>query len=221
MKPVTNGEAKKLKPHGTFIFTDEPSHFSSLLPAVFVTEKDFFNFKITPECTDGKLTHQWAVAYSVNGTEKKQTLNEYPPAEIPCKKWHDAKSWHDPEIFFGADEQPPFARDNKNCLRGWRPMEVNPNRTEDIAYTQLMTDFFHFYVMPYTKKKRPYYYCNAGVQKMEFTRVGACFKELDSTVRIDGKKYGKGKRAARAWGQVDYTCFGENNKQSICKLFSF
>ena len=54
MKPVTNGEAKKLKPHGTFIFTDEPSHFSSLLPAVFVTEKDFFNFKITPECTDGK-----------------------------------------------------------------------------------------------------------------------------------------------------------------------
>ena len=100
-------------------------------------------------------------------------------------------------------------------------MEVSYNRKEDIAYTQLMTDFFHFVVMPYTQRKRPFYYCKAGVQKMDFSRMGACFKELNSTVRIDGKKYGKGERAARAWGQVDYTCYGENNKQIMCKLSVF
>jgi hypothetical protein len=100
-------------------------------------------------------------------------------------------------------------------------MEVNPSRTEDIAYEQLMTDFFHFVVMPYTKRKRPFYYCKIGVQELEFSRIGACFKELSSTVRIDGKKYGKGKRAARAWGQVDYTCYGENNRQTIWKFIKF
>jgi hypothetical protein len=213
MKPVTDAQAKKLRPRGTFMFTDEPSRFSTLLPAVIVTEKDYFNAKIKPECTNGKDQHQWAVSYSVNGTAIKQTLTESPPATFPCKKWHDAEKWYNPKVFYG-DEQPSW-RDNKLCLRGWRPLEIGPNRTEDVAYEQLMTDFFHSVVMPYTKKKRPFYYCNAGVQKLQFTRIGACIKELMATVRINGKKYGKGKRAARAWGQVDYTCYGENNKQSL------
>lgn len=222
MKPVTKSQAKKLKKHGTFMFTDEPSKFSPLLPQKLVTEREFFNYKIKPECTDGKFHNQWAISYSVNDTNIKQTLNEYPPAAIPCKKWHDATKWHKPEIFYGPDE-PNFARHitariNKNCSRGWRPMKVTPTRTEDVAYEQLMMDLFQSVVMPYTKRKRPFYYCNAGVQHMEFTRIGACFKELATTVRIDGKKYGRGKRAARAWGQVDYTCYGENNLQSLCKF---
>lgn len=97
-------------------------------------------------------------------------------------------------------------------------MKVTPTRTEDIPYEQLMTGLFADVVMPFTKRKRPYYYCNAGVQSMKFTRSGACFKKFASTVRIDGKKYGRGKRGARLWGQVDYTCYGEKNVQTLCKF---
>jgi hypothetical protein len=225
MKPVTKSQAAKLKKRGREMFTDDPSQFSPLLPQKLVTEKDFFKFKITSECTDGKYNNQWAISYSANNTNIKQTLTEYPPAATPCKKWHQATKWHKPEIFYGLN-QPRFAkhmetRINRNCSRGWRPMKVTPTRTEDVAYEQLMMDLFQYVVMPFTKRKRPFYYCNAGVQKMEFSRIGACFKELASTVRIDGKKYGRGKRAARAWGQVDYTCYGENNVQTICKFFFF
>jgi hypothetical protein len=86
MKPVTKSQAKKLRPHGTFMFTDDPSKFSPLLPAKLITEKEFFNFKIKPECTDGKTRNQYAVSYTVNGTAIEQNLNEYPPESNPCKK---------------------------------------------------------------------------------------------------------------------------------------